>query len=117
MRGMCINKKVIIGLAVVAGGVLLLFPQAVGTVFPVLVVLACPLSMGAMMWGMRGDSSGKSCSAEASDTDVAGDGQVLATAGDSPELVRLRAEVDQLRAEMRDRPRRPASEPSDDRPG
>jgi hypothetical protein len=68
-----------------------------GQLFFGLVLLACPVGMGLMMWFMmRGTKSG---AAETSHAD----------APPSPELARLQAEVDQLKAAERDRgPARPA---------
>lgn len=47
--GMCINRNVIIGLAVVGLAVWWLAPSAVAGVLPLLLVAACPLSMLIMM--------------------------------------------------------------------
>lgn len=88
---MCFNRKVLIGLGAVALGVLAFAPQALGAALPALVLLACPLSMVAMMWGMnrpghsKEDSSSAPTPSTAADTDL--------------ELARLRAELDQLKAE------------------
>src|SRR5438552_18909259 len=91
----CINRNVLIGLAVVAGGVLLIAPGAFASLLPLLVVAICPLSMVFMMRGMN---RGKSCettsassAAPAVDTDA--------------ELTRLRAEIDQLKAVQAERDR------------
>ncbi len=57
----CFNKNVLIGLGVVAAALFFLAPGARG-VLPLLLVLACPLSMVFMMFGMsKMGSSGKSC--------------------------------------------------------
>ncbi|MGH9138111.1 MAG: DUF2933 domain-containing protein [Acidimicrobiales bacterium] len=101
MMGMCINKKVVIGLVAVAGGVLLFAPQAIGAALPLLVLLVCPLSMMFMMRGMSGGESRGTKQAESASTSA--DNATTEGSQDEPELVRLRAEVDQLRAEMRDR--------------
>lgn len=53
-----------------------------------LCVLACPLIMGAMMWGMR---RGSSASQQASDAPAAEPAR-------QAELARLRAEIDQLKS-------------------
>lgn len=50
---MCLNWKVLAGLATVGLGVFLFEPQLFVRAFPVLLVAACPLSMIVMMWGMR----------------------------------------------------------------
>jgi hypothetical protein len=87
----CFNRNVPIGLGVVALGVLALKPDAIGAALPVLVLLACPLSMVFMM---------RTMSRVAAPADrPAGDAVPAST---DPEVVRLRAEVDQLRAELRD---------------
>ena len=46
---MCLNRKVVGGLAVAALAVLLLAPSAFGRVVPLLVAVACPLAMLLMM--------------------------------------------------------------------
>ncbi|MDP9402224.1 MAG: DUF2933 domain-containing protein [Actinomycetota bacterium] len=86
---MCFNRKVLIGLGVVALGVLALAPGALAWALPLLVFAACPLSMVFMMRAMSG---GRSCRSE-------GDSSPERTQGVDDELVRLRAEIDQLRAE------------------
>jgi hypothetical protein len=95
--GFCLNRKVLIGLAVVAAAVFLVAPQAFGAALPVLILLACPLSMVFMMRGMAGQVAGADSPAETGATGAT-------TPAEPPaEVVRLRAEVDQLRAEVRDR--------------
>jgi hypothetical protein len=98
---MCLNRKVLIGLGAVAAIVLIVAPGAFVATLPVLLVLACPLSMAVMMWGLsghrsaRGQDAGGSCHRSEADAALPG--------GDRSELVRLRAEIDQLRATLRDR--------------
>lgn len=53
----CLNPKVLAGLAVVGVGVLVLAPNLAANVLPLLVVLACPLSMLFMMRVMRSQSN------------------------------------------------------------
>src|SRR5260370_17177523 len=50
--GLCLNWKVIAGLAIAALGVLVLAPQLLAAALPVLILAACPLSMLLMMRGM-----------------------------------------------------------------
>jgi hypothetical protein len=52
--GMCLNWKVIAGLAVVGLGIWVVAPNLMGAALPLLLLAACPLSMLFMMWGMRG---------------------------------------------------------------
>lgn len=61
--GMCLNWKVLAGLAAVGVGVLVFAPDAALSVLPLLLLAACPLSMVAMMFAMRGMGSheGESC--------------------------------------------------------
>ena len=75
-------------LAVIGGGGSLLL----------LCVLACPVIMGAMMWGMRRGGGGS----PQPPTDSIADPVKQA------ELVRLRAEIDQLKAAKADTGERPA---------
>jgi hypothetical protein len=51
---MCLNWKVLAGLAVVGLIVLVVAPQFIGAALPLLLVAACPLSMLFMMRGMSG---------------------------------------------------------------
>ncbi|MHB1865562.1 MAG: hypothetical protein ACYCPS_05415 [Candidatus Saccharimonadales bacterium] len=100
---MCLNRKVIVGLAVVAVGVLAVDPHVFTRILPLLFFAICPLSMLLMMRGMSGNkasggmggmggcssmSNGNGAQAGATSTPVA-----------DPEVARLRAELDQLRAE------------------
>src|SRR5260221_13876157 len=50
--GLCLNWKVIAGLAIVALGVWVLAPQLLAAALPVLILAACPLSMLLMMRAM-----------------------------------------------------------------
>ncbi len=97
---MCLNKKVIAGLAVAAVAIYLLAPNLFGAALPLLIFAACPLSMVLMMRMMSG-SGNASCSTKPSET-----------TGDA-ELAQLRAEVERLRAEQQGiaRPTSAASEP------
>ncbi|EGX61031.1 MULTISPECIES: DUF2933 domain-containing protein [Streptomyces] len=55
---MCLNKKVLIGAGVVAGGLFLVKPAWAVAALPLLILALCPLSMIFMMRGM-GSQSGK----------------------------------------------------------
>jgi hypothetical protein len=50
--GMCMNWKVVAGLAAVGVGVWLFAPRLFPGILPLLFVAICPLSMLGMMWGM-----------------------------------------------------------------
>ncbi|MDQ6906689.1 MAG: DUF2933 domain-containing protein [Chloroflexota bacterium] len=52
--GMCINWKVVAGLAVVGLGVWAVAPNLIGAAAPLLLLAVCPLSMAFMMHGMGG---------------------------------------------------------------
>ncbi len=54
MGGMCLNWKVIAGLSALGLGIWVVAPSFVGAALPLLLVLACPLSMLFMMRGMGG---------------------------------------------------------------
>lgn len=66
-----------------------------------LCVLACPLMMGAMMWGMR----------RASRRQQPPDAP-MADPSNRAELAHLRAEMDQLKAAQADTTERPAGQPA-----
>lgn len=109
---MCFNRRVLIGLGLVALGVLVVAPGAFSRVLPLLVVAACPLSMLLMMRGMSG--TGGSCQTGKA-TRGAADG--------TDEIGRLRSEIAQLRAERSEadggaagRDRSAGSRPSAERP-
>src|SRR5437899_2845206 len=57
MFAMCLNWKVVVGLAVVGLIVLVVAPQFIWAALPLLIVAACPLSMLFMMGGMSGGES------------------------------------------------------------
>lgn len=86
---MCFNKRVVGGLAVVALGVLLFYPKALGAALPVLVLAACPLSMIFMM--RRSD--GAQCATRQTDSGIARPAD--------EEIRELRDEINILRAELR----------------
>ncbi len=50
---MCLNWKVLLGLAAVGVGIYLVAPSLVLAALPILLLAACPLSMLLMMWGMQ----------------------------------------------------------------
>ena len=60
---MCLNKRVLIGLGVIAVGVLVVSPRSFGAAAPVLMMAACPLSMLFMMRTMN--RGGASCDTDA----------------------------------------------------
>jgi hypothetical protein len=53
MLKMCLNWKVLAGLAVVGVAIYLVAPGLVLTALPILLLAACPLSMLLMMWAMQ----------------------------------------------------------------
>jgi UPF0716 family protein affecting phage T7 exclusion len=53
----CLDPRVIVGLALVGGIVVVLAPGLVAAAIPLLIVAACPLSMIAMMATMRRSAS------------------------------------------------------------
>lgn len=90
MLKMCLNPKVIGVLALIAGLVLVFAPQLLLTVLPLLLLAACPLSMllmgGAMM---RGHDQSKEVPGSLSDR------------GAGDEVATLRAEVEDIRHQVR----------------
>ncbi len=53
MLKMCLNWKVLAGLAAVGVGLYLVAPDLVLAALPILLLAACPISMVLMMWGMQ----------------------------------------------------------------
>ncbi len=53
MLKMCLNPKVLAGLAAVGVGIYLVAPDLVVAALPILLLAACPLSMVLMMWSMQ----------------------------------------------------------------
>lgn len=53
-RGMCFNWKIIAGLSAVGLGIWVVVPNVIGAALPLLVMLACPISMLVMMRRMGG---------------------------------------------------------------
>ncbi|MGH8983353.1 MAG: DUF2933 domain-containing protein [Acidimicrobiia bacterium] len=90
------NPKVLGVVAAVGIGVYLFAPGAIGAAGPLLIALACPVSMLFMIRGMAG---GQRCDTDAGTQPATG----TVDAGREVELTRLRAEVDQLRAEIADK--------------
>ncbi|WP_327432906.1 DUF2933 domain-containing protein [Streptomyces sp. NBC_01236] len=98
---MCLNKKVVIGAAVVAGGVLLIKPAWAVAALPVLILAICPLSMIFMMRGMRGMSGmgGRDGKSAAYGTSGATPSATTATGTDlGKQIADLQEEVRILRA-------------------
>lgn len=103
--GMCLNKRVLIGLGVVAVGIFAVSPRLLGSMAPLLILAACPLSMIFMMRAMS--AQGGSCEAkpQASDADQPAVG-LDAAAPAAPvsdrghDLRELQEEVNALKAEL-----------------
>lgn len=116
--GMCLNKRVLIGLGVVALGVLAFAPGMFKSVAPLLLFAACPLSMGVMMWAMaRGGANSCGTKEQSSERDeqIASRGNaaepavgVSGAAQDSSRIRDLEEEVRLLRAESRLREQQPS---------
>lgn len=54
MLGMCLNWRVLAGLGAVGAGVAIFAPGYALAILPLLLLAACPLSMVAMMFAMKG---------------------------------------------------------------
>jgi len=81
----CLNPKVIAVLAGLGAGLWWLSPGSAAAALPLLAVLVCPLSMGAMMWVMmRGRGAPAAADPGPSQAQLV-------------EIGRLRAELDELR--------------------
>jgi hypothetical protein len=90
---MCINWKVVGGLALLGLAVFAAAPNLIGAALPLLIFAACPLSMLLMMRTMSGGGRCKTGPDKSAVENVNAKGDTTA------ELARLRAEVDRLRSE------------------
>ena len=102
---MCMNKRVLIGLGVVAVAVLALWPGAFGAAAPLLFLAACPLSMVFMMRSMSGGKQGASADSPA-ETSTSG---AVPAADGTAQTRELEEEVGRLRAELHLRDQRSTS--------
>ncbi len=124
MRGICLNWKAVAGLAVVGLGIWALAPGMWAAALPVLVVLACPLSMLFMMRGMRADGQvgGAACAMPSQGATAAPRALDAVSsvptpiAGGRPSLAQLKAELDQTRERQEVIARRIAELELDDSP-
>lgn len=91
MLKMCLNPKVLMGLAAVGVGVYLLAPGAFAAALPLLIIAVCPLSMVVMM-AMMGRGSGEARPPR--DADPATEADVRA------ELAQLHARQEDLNARL-----------------
>jgi hypothetical protein len=92
MTRCCFDKRIWIGLGVLAAGLLIADPRLGWVALPVLAGLACPLSMLLAMRGMRRGTG----------VAAAGAGQAAAGAaagGRAAEIARLRREIGLLKAQ------------------
>lgn len=97
LLGMCVDWRVLGGLALAGVGIWLYAPQLLGAALPLLFVLICPLSMVVMMWMMRGSMGTQGSQHSATDR----------LAALEQEQARLNAEIARARAELA-APARPA---------
>lgn len=88
MLKMCLNWKVAVGLAAVAGGVYVFAPGLFAAALPVLFLALCPLSMVLMMSAMSGNKGDATRQSQS----VPGDPTRVDTDGLEAELRRLQAE-------------------------
>jgi len=96
--GMCLNWKVVAGLAVVGLGVWALAPNLVGAAVPLLLVAACPLSMLLMMRGMQGGQCASQPAQQSSSQPVGQ--QVRAGLTRDEQLAELKAELARTQAQQ-----------------
>lgn len=93
----CFNKRVLIGLGIVALGLFAVSPRLLGAALPLLIVAACPLSMVLMMRRMNRPTTG-----QADGSQRAGACGMRAGADSHyAEIRELEEEVNRLRAEVR----------------
>src|SRR5437016_3942967 len=98
MMRCCFDKRVWIGLGVLAMGLLVVDPRVGWVALPVLAGLACPVSILFMMRGMRQGAG----SAMAAPGDEPGVGDRTAQGDRAAKIARLRREIQQLKARAGD---------------
>lgn len=96
----CFNPKVLGGLALTALAVFLVAPGAFSAVLPLLFLAACPLSMVLMMRAMSGGQCSTHGNEAGQERQTKATGAVVSTTTAEAEIARLRAEIDQLKAEQ-----------------
>lgn len=97
----CLNRKVIVGLAVVAVGVLAIDAHAFTRLLPYLFFAICPLSMLLMMWGMSRSKAGGGVGSCSSMSNASGArGAAIPARAPASELAQLRSELDRLQSEQ-----------------
>jgi hypothetical protein len=75
MLKMCLNWKVIAGLAVVGVGIYFVAPN-LAAALPILLLAICPLSMALMMWGMQGDQGAEGQTSQEADAGLTREEQI-----------------------------------------
>jgi protein-disulfide isomerase-like protein with CxxC motif len=94
---MCLNWKVLGGLAVVGVGIWLVAPDLLARAFPLLILAVCPLSMLLMMGGMhRGEREARR--PQAAGSSVSGDGDRVAEL--KGQLASVQAQQDAIAREI-----------------
>ncbi|GAA3137670.1 hypothetical protein JOF29_000106 [Kribbella aluminosa] len=113
---MCLNKKVLIGLAAVAIGLFAFRPGWAVAALPVLILAVCPLSMIFMMRGMKGHDANAAAPGNGASPQSAG----TPTASEidrSQQIADLQSELRRLKAidaRQGSDPYRPAGDLSED---
>lgn len=104
---MCFNKRVLLGLGVVALAALAVAPRLLGTVGPLLLLAACPLSMLFMMRPVNGQGQdGRTkTQGQQDDTGLSGAHAAAPSAAGAgrdqdAQLQELQEEVNRLKAEI-----------------
>ena len=101
---MCLNPKVLAGLAVVGVGIYVYAPGLFAAALPLLVLAVCPLSMVLMMKAMSGGMKGNASGCEQTSEDSAG-ARAMSDAELEAQLQGLQAQqtalADQLQARRR----------------
>lgn len=100
MGGMCLNWKVIGGLAAVGLGIWVVAPNLVLAAAPLLLFAACPLSMWLMMRGMSGGQQNRSTQPSNASGLAQGTTEAEVETGTPRDLAALKAAHARLTAEL-----------------
>ncbi len=95
MLKMCLNWKVIAGLAALGVGTYVVAPNLAAAALPILLLAICPLSMVLMMWGMQGGQGGEGRASQEADAGLTREQRLARLRTEQADLAGRIGEVEQ----------------------